>query len=207
MSDAPEMTVQSFRAAIAAERAADRKAADNMVRACKSGDADRFCEAVDMIHDYSVDGWRLAFKKISKLTDVSPAIQRAFLQVWVESKSIRLSIGDDLLVIAGLRVLLPNYQGPPEVLLFRGDSLRARHRRIYGMSWTDNIEIAERFASTGLCRGSEGGSVLLETLAPAAAIISTTQSIGDHYNEREFLVDRRRLGRVKVVRRFPALKG
>ena len=129
MNDPTEMTVESFRAAIAAERANDRKAAMNMVEACKSGEADRFFEAVDIIHDCSVDGWRLAFKKISKLGEISPEIQNAFLRVWVESKSIRLSIGDDLLVIAGLRVLLPPYRGP-DVLLFRGDSLRARSRRI-----------------------------------------------------------------------------
>ena len=66
------------------------------------------------------------------------------------------------------------------------------------------MAIAERFA-TGLDQMSEGGSVLLETFAPASAIIATTHAIGDHYNEREFLLDRRLLDDVRVVRRFPQL--
>ncbi|MBN9438065.1 hypothetical protein [Bosea sp. (in: a-proteobacteria)] len=47
-----------------------------------------------------------------------------------------------------------------------------------------------------------GGSVHLKTEAPATAIICAPCLIDDGMDEGEFLVDRRRLGRVEVVDRF-----
>lgn len=49
---------------------------------------------------------------------------------------------------------------------------------------------------------SMGGSVHLKTEAPATAIICAPCLIDDGMDEGEFLVDRRRLGRVEVVDRF-----
>ena len=45
--------------------------------------------------------------------------------------------------------------------------------------------------------------MLLRTIAPPEAIVCSLAVLGDEYGEQEYLVDRRRLGRVEVVRRFP----
>jgi hypothetical protein len=52
---------------------------------------------------------------------------------------------------------------------------------------------------------STGGSVLLETLAPAEAIICAPALLDDRYGEKEYIVDRRRLTFVNVIDRFPQL--
>jgi hypothetical protein len=46
--------------------------------------------------------------------------------------------------------------------------------------------------------------VVLETVAPAAAIIASTDGVGDCYGEREFLVDPARL-KVAVMRSYPQI--
>jgi hypothetical protein len=110
-----------------------------------------------------------------------------------------------------LRILFPRYHGPA-VRLFRGaDSREARlHNNLYGASWSASIEEADWFAREYQCR--LGGSVVLETLAPASAIISAPAINGPHwenldgtrlYDEKEYLVDGRRLRTVTVARRYP----
>ena len=54
-------------------------------------------------------------------------------------------------------------------------------------------------AEQGFCRTCEGGSILLETMAPPEAIICAPAMFGDRYAEQEYVVDRRRLTGVKVV--------
>ena len=185
------------------ELALDRRAAAAFAHACKSGNTSALSSAVDLIEDTSVNGWRLAFMQTAKLENVPIAIKKALMKIWVEDKTIRLRIGNDFLAIAGLRVLLPSYSGP-DIHLFRGETFYARCRRTYGMSWTEDIAIAIKFANDPrrLC---VGGSVVLETVAPSAAIIATTYTIDDPYKEHEFLVDRRQLKTVKVVYRYPQL--
>jgi hypothetical protein len=51
-------------------------------------------------------------------------------------------------------------------------------------------------------RTFDGGSVLLETHAPAEAIICTVPDRQDRYGEKEVLIDRRRLAGVRVVARY-----
>jgi hypothetical protein len=188
----------------ARQRQNDRHAAEYLVRACQDNDVNAFYRAVDLIEETSEDGWRLALKKIALLEKVSEGIQSAFLQVFIESKTIRLFVGDDFLIINALRVLVPPYGGPA-VRLFRGDRAAMRKRRLYGISWTTSLDIADSKFAQGLNRMSDGGSVVLETVAPPEAIIGSTASVGDYYGEAEYFVDRRRLGRVHVIRRYPQL--
>jgi hypothetical protein len=98
--------------------------------------------------------------------------------------------------------VLPPYKGPA-ITLYRGDGARNRQRRTYGLSWTSNPDVAEAFAK-GLYRNSMGGSVILQADVPAEAIICHVAADADHdrYDEAEYLVDRRRLGRVKVIERL-----
>jgi hypothetical protein len=114
-----------------------------------------------------------------------------------------LEVGDDLLLIRALRVVLPPYRGPT-VTLFRGDGARNCRRRTYGLSWTSELAVAEDFANREW-RTTEGGSVVLETLAPPDAILCAPGLHDDRYGENEYLIDRRRLGRVTVLQRFPQL--
>jgi len=104
------------------------------------------------------------------------------------------------LIIGALRALYPPFRGRG-LRLYRGESVGNRRRRTYGYSWTLSREVAECFA-TGLHQAAEGGSVLLETDAPSAAIIRVVRG-GLHTGEREVWVDRRYLGQVRVLKRYP----
>jgi hypothetical protein len=74
--------------------------------------------------------------------------------------------------------------------------------RTYGFSWTAKEKIARDF-SNRFCRASEGGSALSRTVAPMEAIICAPALIDNRYAEQEYLVDRRRLGAVEVLERYP----
>ena len=158
-------------------------------------------EAADRLN-LTCDGWRHAFQKVRLLRTVKPAIKQSFLTIWIESKHLALTAGDHRAVADALHVLMPRYEGCT-VRLFRGASAHERRRRIYGLSWSGDADVADRFARDWQ-RLDEGG-VLLETLAPPNAVISAP---GGHYHEREYLVDRRHLRGVKVVRKYlgPAVK-
>jgi hypothetical protein len=131
-------------------------------------------------------------------------MRRAWLAIYIRhGEHIRLEVGDDLLLIRALRVLLPPYRGPA-VMLFRGDGARNCRRRTYGLSWTGERAVAEDFANREW-RTTEGGSVVLQTLASPEAIICAPCLHDDGYGENEYLIDRRRLGGVTVLQRFPQL--
>jgi hypothetical protein len=190
-----------FAEQIAAERRTSRRYADAFVRACGAGDAEAVLDIAAVLAVEAVDGWRLALKKMSRAPRPSRDVQMALLRAWVESKSIRMHAGDDIVVLNALRVMLPPYEGPP-VTLYRGDNaLRARRDRC-GMAWTRDIETARRFAQHERNLARLGGGVVLEALAPAAAIVSASHLSGDHYDEDEFIVDRRLLRSIRTIERF-----
>lgn len=113
---------------------------------------------------------------------------------------LRDDLNDDLLLIDGLRLLLPAYEGSTTTL-FRGDSARNRRRRTYGLSWSGSLEIARDFA-VSVARRYEGGSVLLQVDAPPSAIVFSPGMQHDMHGEDEFVLDRRFLSTVTVVERF-----
>lgn len=183
------------------EALVDRQLAAAVFEAVRCGNVNDFLSLAGYLSNASIDGWRLAFRKISKLEAVSSKIRSAFSLVWVENKSLRRLVDDDFVMISALRILLPTYVGDA-LVLYRGESASANRR--YGLSWTDDLKVAERFATDARQNG-KGGSVLLEVDAPATAIIGTTMSIGDRYHEREYFVDRRLLRNVRILKRFPQL--
>jgi hypothetical protein len=97
-------------------------------------------------------------------------------------------------------LLLPPYKGGP-LRLYRGDSADNRRRRTYGLSWTQDREVAYGFANS-IWRDFDGGSVVLTTLAAPEAIISRPGTRNDKYGEKEYLVDRR-LVKVDLVDHLP----
>jgi hypothetical protein len=208
------------------EERARRTAAADFVRACQAGDVDKFNETVDFINERTVGGWTTAIRKLAReIRVVSPDIQFAFQRVWIGSKMLPRRVDDHPALCDAARVLLPKYRGPA-VHLFRGAGALERRRRAYGMSWSTQIAAAERFAEER--RVMDGGSVLLETLAPPEAIISaivypepfTEAEIAElearcpgevieepsgYGAEGEYVLDRRLLGAVQVIRRLAPL--
>jgi len=147
--------------------------------------------------------WRRALLRVTRRAAVPDEIRQYFLECWLRyGDHIRQEVGDDHLLIRSLRVLLPPYTGPA-VLLYRGESWTNRRRRTYGPYWSANREVGEAYAATGHIRTSHGGSVLLRTLAPPAAIIcAPLLECEDRYAEQEYIVDRSRLNGVEVLQHY-----
>jgi|SRR5215207_6636457 len=83
-----------------------------------------------------------------------------------------------------------------------GAGASERRRRLYGFSWTSKLDLAREFADDHRRREPDGG-VVLETLAPAEAILLIRKEKG-YYDEAEVVVDPFRLGKVAVVERLPS---
>ena len=172
-------------------------------------------------NNLTADGmpWEIALRQLAKLQDVPVEFQKAFQSAWRETKYIPLGIRNHSVLCAALRVMFPPYTGPA-VQLFRGARFNEARRRQYSLSWTDDRAAAERFARD--YSGMLHGSVILETIAPPAAIIAQMEypqpwtdaereeilreapnaTFDEYHHEREFLVDRRRLETVTVAQRF-----
>jgi hypothetical protein len=78
------------RARLLQERREAQKAADVFARVCEEGDATRLCHAAQLLNE-CVDAWRPAMAKVARLSRVSPDVQNAFLDVWIESKTLRVA--------------------------------------------------------------------------------------------------------------------
>jgi hypothetical protein len=168
------------------------------VEAVQASSADQFIPALAALQHQGL--WSRTARAVEGM-DPSAEFRRRCLQSWIDSgDSIRDDVGNDLVLIRLLRVLLPRYDGPA-VKVFRGESFHNRRRRTYGLSWTTDEGIARGFAD-GVWRTFKGGSVLVEADVPPGAVICAPCLIDDRLEEREYIVDRRWLGTVRVVERF-----
>jgi hypothetical protein len=193
-------TEQRLRALLAEQNSREAELINRFVSAATSGDVAGFETAMHELWDGGIL-LQQAFRAVGRLQRVAPAIRAYFLQKWIsDGDSIRNEMREDRFLLPALRMLLPPYNGPA-VRLYRGDSAFNRRRRTYGMSWSARRDVAEGFA-LGIWRRFRGGSVLLETLAPAEAIICVPHLHDDTFEEAEYLVDRRRLSSVKILARF-----
>jgi hypothetical protein len=188
-----------------AERRREAEGVADIVQGVANGDYPRFCRGLRTLWDDSF-ALRRAFRRIARLTAVPGDFQQHVLcRLHSEhGDHLRQEIGD-LVLIDAYRRILPPYTGPAR-LLYRGDGFRNRCRRTYGLSWTTDVEVARCFAG-GLWRTTNGGSVLLETMAEPDAIIAAP---AEHewalrQGESEYIVDRRRLTRVRLLARFSQL--
>lgn len=130
---------------------------------------------------------------------VHPRVRRHFLQMWPRiGDAMRSNTNDDLALINAARALLPPYAGSARVL-YRGDSYFNRRRRSYGLSWSARRYVAEGFAQ-GMWQTYVEGSVLLRVTAGPEAIIAV---VGNTRGEHEYLVDRRKLKNVLVLKKYP----
>jgi hypothetical protein len=157
-----------------------------------------FMEALEGIDE---NGLWCPFMKAISTRPCSEKIRRGFLDAYIRNGShIRSEVVDDLILIKGLRSLLPRYTGPGTTL-YRGDGALNRSRRTYGLSWTASREVARHYAR-GDWQETKGGSVLLQAYAPNEAIICAPRLINDRYGEQEYLVDRRGLTDIRELERF-----
>lgn len=150
-------------------------------------------------------GWIGVMRSVSRLPSVPPTTQDFFLEHFIESGNFLRQQCSAVILADGLRVLLPKYSGPA-MRLYRGERFENRRWRAYGLSWSITADAALCHAEKIETRSHPGGSVLLETMAPADAIISRIPASKDHYREEEYVVDRRRLTSVKVIQRFAQMK-
>jgi hypothetical protein len=185
-----------FKAGIAKERADSREAAKVFERVCREGDHERLHDAAHLLH-LTIDGWRLAMNRVAKLGRVSPEIRKAFIPVWVESKHLPLSVGHRPTMAAALRVLMDGDYRGPDLHVYRGTSTGERGRRLYGFSWTVDIEIARNF-SERFAKMTSVRPAILSTEALASAIL-LRRDPEDYFDEGEVVVDPFRIGVVTVI--------
>lgn len=194
-------TIDDFHARIREEVRQSRRLGKAVALACRTGNVEDFLQAVDTL-TFAVDGWRYAMLSIGRLPPVTAEVQSAFLQVWIETKMLSLSVGHRPTLAKALRVLLPAGDSVPDpVRLYRGASALERRRRLYGFSWSKDAEVARGFAEHW--QKSENGGVILQTDAPAAAVLHARAAEG-YYDEGEVVVDPFKLGRVAVMERLPS---
>jgi hypothetical protein len=147
--------------------------------------------------------WKEAMRRVIHIEgDLRYDLRMSFYTTWVHhGDHIRLAIDDDLLLIEALRKLLPPYGGS-DMTLYRGECMPNRKRRTYGPSWTSSKNVARDFAEI-FHRCSDGGAVLLKARVPKVNIIAKLNKGYDPLQEREYLVDRRNLKDVYVLKTFP----
>ena len=150
-----------------------------------------------------IDPWRLAMGRVGKLPRVSRDIQDAFQSIWIESKRLAKRIDDRPVLARALRVLMPGYTGE-SLTLYRGANALERRCHAYGFSWTENIEVARKFAEQYVYPPFEG--IVLKTCAPQEAILLVRQR-GGSYDEDEVVVDPFQLREVSVVERLTIPRG
>ncbi|ROL66696.1 hypothetical protein BHU25_20775 [Pseudomonas vranovensis] len=145
--------------------------------------------------------WR---QLMSDLIDCGPrdrAIADCFHTQWhVCHHHIRELVGNDELVIEMLWKWLPPYQGP-DLLLYRGENVDRLAEGRIGTAWSPQEKTARMFASGWNAAGK--GGVILETLAPAEAIIAGPSAHSKRIQEYEYTIDWRKLGSITRKGFFP----
>ena len=140
-----------------------------------------------------------AMKDVAKLPRVPNEIKSAFLEIWIQHKHLPLKVGKRRVMASALKVLLPTSNATKPMRLYRGTTAQER-RRLYGFSWTQEPDIARNFAKRfGFC--DAGGAVVLETIAPAKAIMLIRKK-ERYYDEGEVIVDPYNLRSIKCIERL-----
>lgn len=178
----------------------DSELADVMAQAVAASDWQEFSAA----YVAAQDGFALtlAFRQIARMNrPPSPEFRRDFRNLYIlRGESLRDVVNDDLVLTKALRILLalPHRLRTP-VRLYRGEWAPNRRRRAYGPSWSRERGVADWFARKYV-------GVLLETEAPLEAIISVMPErvfiAGHDIKEREVVIDRYKLGPVRVLCRY-----
>jgi hypothetical protein len=181
----------------------DRESPRQFVRALLAGDAKALVASFAQLkREECYDGCGRAFRQCAKLESIPADMKRTMLELWRhQGDYIRGEVRDDMVLVKALRVLLPAYTGP-RLTLYRGDRAWNPRQRTYGLSWSASQAVAERYADSAFWRSWRGGSVLLQADVPPEAIICAPALLANGYGEEEYVVDRRHLRSVAVLRRY-----
>jgi len=146
--------------------------------------------------------WEALFRALANAPRPPIDCRKAFFGVLTADHGLRIRdhFSIDPLVPAALANLAPGYSGP-SVELFRGERWSNHLNKTYGFSWTIIRKTAEMFAMGLNCSPPDGG-VLVTTIAPAWAILSEPNDHSRRLGEDEYVIDRRALEEVAVVKRF-----
>jgi hypothetical protein len=184
----------NFEKARRLERQNEIAAAKKFLQLTRQGDGDALLAISENV--MPGDAWRLALRRISGLTSVTPEVSRAFEIIWRSQKTIALRVGHRPTVAKALRVLLPQSHDPIDpVRLYRGTNRSEFFHRIFGFSWTTDLEIAKNFATSNKLLGQ---GVVLETMAPPGSIFRVFDNDG-FFDENEVLVDPFKLAKVRII--------
>jgi hypothetical protein len=176
------------------------------VAAVSNGDPDLISKAYIEVFNQCI--WAQAWQALicTRLTFSEDTMSSMLRLILADGDRVRQETGDDILLARGLSKVLPPYSGA-DVKLWRGEGAFNHKEKEFGLSWTDDPEIALQFASSDTWRMHDGGSVLLEFLVPATAIIcALCEQSGYDLDEREYLVDPGRLGNVEAIRKFSQIQ-
>jgi hypothetical protein len=123
--------------------------------------------AVDCMRFRAVDA---ALQALQFFPHVRPSLhlRGAFSTVWQLLPIYRGRAND---VSAALRLILPPYNGPTPLTLYRGQTRADHEAKIYRCSWTTKPATAWRYATYHLELGLTVPTVILEAVAPRDAII------------------------------------
>jgi hypothetical protein len=145
--------------------------------------------------------WRELVRALITMPPLDAEMAARFHAKWhVCHHYVRELVDDDRLLLDMLWVWLPRYQGPTQ-LLYRGENIARLAGGRVGFGWSDEEKTARMFAS-GL-NSVQGGGVVLQTLAPAEAIIAGPSDHSIWLQESEFTLDTRRLGEIVQIQTFP----
>jgi hypothetical protein len=190
--------------AIEQERRQARQTLKHFVEGAARGDCERMLSAIDALKfgDMWQAGWKHALRRIVRLGSVPDCTRVVFLRAFVRwGDSIRGATGADATLLDALWVLTPRYRGKGR-RLYRGASIEEWEKRRYGISWSASRKVADSHAQNGFY-SSLSNRILMETVAEPAAIICKVPNYENRYGENEYLVDRRKLGRVTRIRAYP----
>jgi hypothetical protein len=145
--------------------------------------------------------WHEAFEQLTTGTHAGQTSGEAVLWFWhTYGFHVADSMKADPILAATLKTLLPPC-GCPAQTLYRGEALERHQARIYGMSWTTNVEVARMFAGRRV-RGTPGG-VLLKIAASPEMIFCAPNENSRRMGEHEYLIDPRMIHEVEVLESYP----
>jgi hypothetical protein len=151
---------KEFATAIRARRHRARQAVRDFAIAVHTADSKLLRDRLHAIDLLCL--WKATMRAVRKSPCPSDAFRSKLMQFWIEhGDHIRSEVGDDLLLADGLRAMLPAYAGPA-VMLYRGDSFENRRRRLYGLSWSRNVDVAREYAKNGFWRNSKVAACCLK---------------------------------------------
>jgi hypothetical protein len=128
----------------------------------------------------------------------------ALVMTWlVSGLKLGPAIGENIGLFAeALRRHLPRYDGAG-LTVFRGQLETFHRKRCYGISWTTDLEVANRLATWH--SAGEGDAVVLRMAASPEMIIADLRKhhYARHMEEPQLLVDPCMVGEVEVIETVP----